>query len=245
MAALDIMKEYLVSLGFEVDKPTFDKSQRAIKTMDKAVSDFSGSVTKSFVKTGSSALKNFAIAEAAVSSFFVAANVGIAKYISGLAEADIKNEMFARKMWMNKENAIAYKNSLSALGADIQDLYLSPELLEKFNQLRQQSFEMGPPEEFAAQMKNVRAITFEFQRMKLEAAYAMQWIGYYLYKYLEKPITEVKKRLKDFNDKLTLNMPHWTKQVAEFVSWFVRLGEAGVWGIQKIWEAFDQLSLKT
>jgi hypothetical protein len=245
MPALDIIKEYLVSLGFEVDKPTFDKSQQSIKSMDKAVSDFSGSAIKNFAKTGSSALKNFAIAEVAVSSFFVAANVGIAKYISGLAEADLKNEMFARKMWMSKDNAIAYKNSLSALGADIQDLYLSPELLQKFNQLRQQAFTMETPEEYSNQMKNIRSIIFEFQRLKLEASYAMQWIGYYLYQYLEKPITEIKEKLADFNDKLTLHMPQWTKQVAQFVSWFVRLGEAGVWGIQRLWDAFNQLSPKT
>jgi hypothetical protein len=142
--------------------------------MDKTVEKFAGN-----------SVKQFALAGSAVASFFVAANIGIAKYMQGLAKADLQNEMFARRMWMSKENAVAYKNTMSALGAELQDLYLSPELLQRYNELRKQAGQMAPPQEYSEQMKKIRDVTFEFQRLKLEATYAMQWIGYYLSKYLE------------------------------------------------------------
>ncbi len=231
---LEVIKSYLVSLGFQVDGNSFNQTQQSIKTMDKAVGSFS-----------SGAVKNLAVAGAAVTSFFVAAEVGIAKYVSGLAKADLQNEMFARRMWMSKDNAVAYKNSLSALGAELRDLYLSPELLKKFQELRSQAYEMAPPAEYSEQMKDIRDITFEFQRLKLEATYAMQWIGYYLTKYLEKPIGDIKKSMKKFNDSLSMDMPHWTKQIAQVLSWIVRLGAAGAWGIKGIVNALDELSPKT
>lgn len=231
---LEVIKSYLVSLGFQVDNNTFNQSQKAVKDMDKTMTAFT---------TG--AAKNFAVAGAAVTSFFVAAEVGIAKYMAGLAKADLENEMFARKMWMNKDSAIAYKNSLSALGAELQDLYLSPELLDRFNRLREQATELAAPEEYNEQMKKIRDVTFEFQRMKLEMTYSIQWIAYYLFKYLEKPINSIRDAMGAMNDKISKDMPHWTKQVAQVLSWVVRLGEAGAWAIGNIIKVLDQLSPKT
>lgn len=231
---LDVLKSYLVSLGFQVDNASFNKSQQSVKAMDKAVEGFAGNT-----------VKNFATAGTAVASFFVAANIGIAKYMQGLAKADLQNEMFARRMWMSKENAVAYKNALSALGAEQQDLYLSPELLERFKELRSQASMLTAPDEYNDQMKQIRNITFEFQRLKLESTYAMQWVGYYLSKYLAKPISDIKKMMKDLNDSISKNMPSWTKDVAQVLSWIVRLGSSGVWAIQKLFHAMDELSPKT
>lgn len=231
---LDVIKSYLVSLGFQVDNATFNKGQLAIKSMDKTVEGFAGNSVKNFAKAGT-----------AVTSFFVAANIGIAKYMQGLAKADLQNEMFARKMWMNKDSAVAYKNSLSALGAELQDLYLSPELLQRYNELRKQATQLSAPDEYDDQMKQIRDVVFEFQRLKLESTYAMQWVGYYLFKYLEKPIGDIKEMMKELNDSISKNMPSWTKDVAQVLSWIVRLGSAGAWAIQKLFNALDELSPKT
>jgi hypothetical protein len=231
---LDVIKSYLVSLGFQVDNSSFGQTQQALKNMDKSVATFATSATKQFALAGS-----------AVTTFLVAANVGIAKYMDGLAKADLQNEMFAKRMWMSKESATAYKNAMSALSAEMQDLYLSPELLQRYTQLRKQAEQMAPVDEYSDQMKQIRDVTFEFQRMKLEITYATQWIGYYLYKYLEKPISEFKASMQELNDNISVDMPHWTKQVAQVVSWFTRLGIAGAWGIKTLLSALDDLSPKT
>lgn len=231
---LNVIKEYLVSLGFQTDNTSYNQSQKALDDMGKSVKGFAENATK-----------QFAVAGAAYTSFLVAANVGVAKFISGLAKADLENEKFARRMWMNKENATAYKNSLDALGASLEDLYLSPEVLQRYNQLRKQAGSMAAPDEYNDQMKEIRAVIFEFQRLKLEATYSMQWIGYYLFKYLEGPIGNVKKAMQDLNDKLVKGMPQWTEKVARVLSWVVRLGSAAVWGLNEVKKAFDGLSPAT
>lgn len=217
-----------------MDSSSFNNVNNSINKVDKVISGFAGN-----------SIKQFALAGTAVTTFFVAANIGMAKFMEGLAKSDLENEKFARRMWMSKENATAYKNVMSALGAELQDLYLSPELLQRYTELRKQANQLVQPKEFTDQMKQIRDVTFEFQRFKLEATYAMKWVGYYLFKYLEKPISDFKKHMKALNDSITIKMPHWTKQVAQFVSWFARLGIAGAWGIKRLLEALDELSPKT
>jgi hypothetical protein len=227
---LDVIKEYLVSLGFKVDDASLRQAQNAMNQADKFVRLFANST-----------VTQFAIAGAGVATFVAVANLGIAKFMESLAKSDLEYAKFARQMWTSKEQAKALKDTLDAMGVTMEDLYLSPELLQQFKELREQAFEMVPPDEYASQMKFIRSIGFEFQRLKLEATYAMQWIGYYLFKYLEKPLGNLKAFLKNFNDGLTKSMPEWTKQIAQVVSWFVRLGIAGVKAGQTIIELFQKL----
>ena len=212
---LDIIKEYLISLGFKVDNSTYQQTRRVMQDTDRMVSRFASSTTT-----------QFAVAGAGVLGFITLVDAALAKFEANLAQADLKNQQFARLMWMSNDAAYAYNNTLKALGANVNDLWLSPELMQRFQALRQQAGGMRSPEEYAQMMKSVRDIIFEFQRMKLEFSYALQWIGYYLYKYLEGPLGNTKLSLKDFNDKLTKDMPIWTKNVAMVANWFVRLGLA-------------------
>jgi hypothetical protein len=214
---LDTIKSYLVSLGFSVDKNSHDQATRAMDSVEKTVAKFAGS-----------AVTKFAMAGAAVTAFVATATLGIAKFLGDLAQADLANEKLARQMWTSKENAAAYNNTLKAMGVTLQDLYLSPELMRNFQQLRQQTQEMRAPKEFNDQMKFIRSIQFEFTRMKLEATYAMQWIGYYLVKYMSGPLTKIKAGLMGINDTIIKNMPIWTKEVARVLTWFLRAGET-IW----------------
>jgi len=215
MNGVDVIKEYLVSLGFKVDASSFGQTKKVMADADKMVAKFASSSKSQFLKAGAS-----------VVGFVATANVAIAAFIANLAQADIKNQEFARLMWMSNDAAYAYNNTLKALGATVDELWLSPELMQRFQALRGQAGEMRPPEEYAQQMKTIRDIMFEFQRLKLEGMYALQWIGYYLFKYLEGPLKSIKVSFKDFNDSLTKKMPEWTKNVAQVASWFVRLGIA-------------------
>ncbi|MFC3768358.1 hypothetical protein [Paenibacillus sp. GCM10012303] len=211
---LETIKSYLVSLGFAVDKSSYDMATKTIDGAGDNVAKFAGG-----------AVKNFALAGTAIASFVVAANVGIAKFIGDLARADLENEKLARQMWTTKENAAAFNDTLKAMGATLEDLYLSPELMRNFETLRKEVNNMRPPPEFADQMRFIRSIQFEFTRLKLEATYALQWIGYYLVKYLGEPLTKAKAGLAGINDAIIKNMPVWTKDIARVLSWFVRMGE--------------------
>lgn len=230
---IDVIKEYLVSLGMKVDKDSF---QEASDTM-QAVEDGA----KKFIGTAS---KGFAIAGTAIVTSMVAANAGIYSFLSSLATADLETEKFARKMWMSKDAASELQSTLKAMGATIEDLYLSPELMGDFKALRATIKDMKPPAEFADQMKFIRGIQFEFQQLKLSGSYALQWIGYYLFKYMEGPLKRTKSTLQDINRKIIKDMPHWTKNVAQAISWVGRLGFTIVKAGTDIYKLFSKLGEK-
>ncbi len=229
--ALDVIKEYLVSLGFNVDNKSLD-------TANKTVDGFQTNV----VKTATKFVSEFSKSALAFSSFIVGANVGIAKFISSLGKADIENEIFARKMWTNQESAMALNYSMKALGANLEDLYLSPTLMNQFIQLRKEAYQLQAPAGYKDELKQIQDIRFEFARLKLEATYSLQWIGYYFMKYMAGPIGEFKTKFHDFNDMLVQTMPHWTKIIAQVMSWFVSLGIAGVKGIKDIGAAISWIA---
>jgi len=210
---IETIKSYLVSLGFSVDQSAFHKATTAIDSVEKSVSKFAG---KTVVKFGAAA--------AAVTSFVAAANVGIAKFLGGLAQADLENQKLARQLWTTEDQAASFNNTLKAMGVTMQDLYLSPELMKNFRELRTTIKDLRPPEEYSRQMKEIRSIQFEFTKMKLEATYAFQWIGHYLVKYLAGPLGDIKKKLSDFNALVIKEMPRWTEKVAKFLAGFVQAG---------------------
>jgi hypothetical protein len=218
---LDVIKEYLVSLGFKTDDSSLNTAKKAMKSAEDSVGSFSNS-----------SVKNFAKAATAVVSFVATANLALGKFLVSLGQSDLQTEMFARRMWMFKDAAKAYQASIDALGVSIDDLYLSPELMDKFFELNKQAREMAvPAEEYNKQMQGVRDITFQFQRLKLEGMYALQWIGYYLTKYLAGPLGDTKDWLTKVNDEIQKDMPEWTKKVAMVASWVVRLGKAA-WSVR-------------
>ncbi|MFC8686315.1 hypothetical protein [Brevibacillus porteri] len=227
---INVIKEYLVSLGMSVDQKSFDQADKAIETLEEGVKSFA-----------SSTVKSFAVAGTAIATTIATANVAIAKFLGNLAQADLENEKFATRMWISKDAAASLNNTLKAMNATIEDLYLSPELLRNFQQLRATINEMKPPPEFQNQMKTIRSIKFEFQRMRLEATYGLQWIGFYLFKYLEGPIKNIKKGFGGLNNAIIKSMPKWTKDIAQFLSWFVRLGIAMAKGGRDILRLFIML----
>lgn len=227
---IETIKSYLVSLGINLDQKTFDKAENAMESLEEGAESFSKTVVKSFAAAG-----------AAIIGTIASVNVAIAKFLGNLAQADLENEKFATQMWISKDAAAELNNTLKAMGATIEDLYLSPELLRNFQELRSTISEMRPPAEFGNQMKFIRSIKLEFQRLKLEATYALQWIGFYLFKYLEGPLRDIKTGFGNFNDAIIKSMPDWTRRIAQVLSWFVRLGHTIIQLGRDIFQFLDRI----
>lgn len=227
----DVLREYLVSLGFSVNTNSYNKFNSALNKADKAINDFSITGIKAFAK-----------AEVSVAAFGALVASTMYELTIHLAQTDLQNVLFARRMWMNVDAAKAYQSSISALGVSLQDLYLNPELMSKYLELHKESMGMMPSGDYEAQMRGVRDITFEFQRLKLEGTYALQWIGYYLVKYLAGPLKDVKAWLKDTNDTIQQKMPQWTAKVAQVLSMLERLGVAA-WHIRDALAAITMVLL--
>ena len=195
----EILKEYLVSVGWKADDAGFAKVKQMLSGAKKEMGAF----------------KAIAGGTALVVTGLAAVNLGMAKYIGSLAEADLENQKLARSMWTTKDNAEAMQKSLDALGITMEDLWWSPELRAQFQQLRREALSLRPPEDYSQQMAQVREVSFEFSRMKMSLQYAGQWVAYYFLKYIQKPLQRAKEALQEFNDKFQLDLPKSTQKVAQ------------------------------
>lgn len=230
----NILEEYLVSLGFQVRQNELGEFRRAITELQKVVQGSAAGMTNSFTT-----------ASGAIVSAIGAINVATISMMKHVAQADMGYQKFALRMWTSKENAKDLKTVLDTLGESIEDIAYIPELRGQFYQLLGEGRGMRPPDEFGDMMKNFRSIMFEFKRLQLEISYGMEWVTYYLGKYLEEPIAKIKNYLTEFNNYLQNNMAIWTQKVAQILSWFLRLGETIgnvvfdlTRGLYKLWDAF-------
>lgn len=208
----------------------FGKISNGIKSLKGAGNDYSKStikdmsMAKSSVKglasEGGAAIKSFAgITVSSITTIIAAvaalivAGAGIYKFLSSLAKKDLEYEKLARQLWTTKENAKEIDMALKTMGVTMKDLWLSPELLKQFNQLRKDSAQLKLPKEYSENLKIVRDIGFEFQRLKQLGTLAFQWIGMYILKYAAGPLADIHQALHKFNDGLVSKIPSIAKVI--------------------------------
>lgn len=262
---IDVIQEYLVSLGFDVDKKSVqqsketiatavqgisamiakemkaasDKSKTSVLSLDKLFEGFMEGIKKNkaiqtFTNNAIGAASRFAntvkpmIAEFVASSKFLitgaiagisaafvalgAAVVGvIAKIMADAAKADIKVQIFARRLFTTVENARSLQAVMKQLGvSDIEglnDIAFNPELRKQFIELRKLagSLELGSNQREG--FKNIRALGFEFQKLGLIMDYFWQRLGGDLGKVLEGPLKSIQGIMAGFNRFLTTTLP--------------------------------------
>ena len=216
---LGMLKEYLVGLGFSVDDKTFDAAMGKMKTFEKVAGKMAGNV-------GKSVAKGSAVAVAALASV----TVGVTKYVSSVADADMATEKFARRMWMTETNARSLQNVLSAMGESMDSIYdvaANAELRSSFFTLRADAAKLEGGPEIDEAMVKIRNVQFEVQRLKLLLSYASRYIAYYLTQYLAVPMEQFRQSLKAINDNGESLIKVWGDKVAKVLSWIVRLFAAG------------------
>lgn len=210
----DVIQEYLVSLGFKVDKPGFNELNSTINQTSQLVGQATGGWMKAFTKAGAVALTSLA---------------GITTAMAGLAKraamSDIRMEGLARSMMVSKDVAWQMKQATDALGESVNDIALNPELLSRYTQLMSEGGTMRVGGDFKETMRGVRDLLFEFKRLKQEVSYAMTWVGYYIVKYLSRPLEEIRQRFSRFNDAFVKNMSNWTERIARGVTYLIDIGK--------------------
>lgn len=228
--ALDVIKSYLVALGFTVNNTEFDKANRAIQDLGQNVQ----TVTSGMVR-------NFGSAAGLIVGSLASITSAAAAMVNQVAKADMEYSKLALRMYTTKETAKELQLVLNSMNQDLDDIAWIPELRQQYFELMNQARQMETPGDAGSQLEYIRSITFEFQRMKLEAAYAIQWITYYLAKYLSGPLGDIKKSLKEFNDMIAASMPEWTNKVAKWLTMMINLGKAGVKFIVDLVSGFKSL----
>ncbi|SFU71190.1 hypothetical protein [Alicyclobacillus macrosporangiidus] len=212
---IETIKEYLVSLGFQVDNNSFGQANKAVKSIEKGLA-----------KIAPAAVASFAKASLAMAGLVTATVAGTAKFLDSLGNQQIQMEMLARQMWTTQQQAQAFSATLRAMGTNLQALYLSPTLMQQYQQLNALALQMQRqmPSDYTEQIQMVQSVSLQFKQMRLEAYYALQWIGYYFIKYMAGPIGSVRNALQSLNTIIIKNMPSWTKHVAEVMASFMQAG---------------------
>jgi hypothetical protein len=227
---LDTIKSYLVGLGFQVNNDEYNQATRTINELGRVVQSQTTGMAK-----------NFAIASTAVVGAITAITASVAGLVTEVAKADLEYQKFANRMWTSKAAAKEMKMSMDALGESMEDIAFTPELRSQYGELIALGRQMNTPTDSGDQLKNIRSIMFEFKKLKLEVAYAMEWVAYYLGKYLGGPLTNIKKQLSDFNQKITQAMPEWTKKVAQVLAIIMNVGMAGLRFVKDLYNGIERV----
>ena len=218
----NILKEFLVSLGFEVDDSQYQAASKKVKAFEEKAA-------KTVEAIGKNAEKGAKVTVAALGSM----TAGIAAYVAGVTKADLETEKFARRMWMTEEDARSLQNTLSAMGESMDSIYdvaANPELWARFFQLRTDAAQLEGGAEIDEGLKKLRDVQFEFQRLNLLLSYLGRYIAYYLSKYLAGPLSQIQAKLKSINDNGRSVVEDWGAKAAKVFSWILRLVLAGVEG---------------
>lgn len=209
----EMIQEYLVGLGAKVDKPSFGQAEAAVKSLDRTVETSTGHMATNFVRA--SAMIGTAIAGVTASMF------GLMK---SAASQDLAMQKLSRQMMVGKDAAWTMKQATDALGESIQDIMLTPELMGRFEKLTEDGRKMKVGGDFSETMRGFRDLMFEVTRLKQEVSYAMTWVGYYLMKYLNRPLAEAREKFRSFNDMFVKNMSVWTEKAARMLVYIINVG---------------------
>lgn len=210
------LEEYLVSIGWQVDKASFNEALGSLsqfKDTSKILSMNAGQLllkaASSFIKIGWQVTKT------------------IFDMSTAMAQTDITVERFARATASSERTARAYMRTMKALGQDatsFEDLFLmTNEEYARFKDIYALSQRLEAPQGLQDTLVSIRDIQHEINKFKIILQYAGDWFVYFLGEQLGVEIDDLKQGLRGINDYLVENIQPNTKKIAEFVAPFLRI----------------------
>ena len=237
MTGADVIKEYLVSVGVQVDTPAFMKFKRALGDIDSTIN-----------KSAMGWTRAFGLAGTAIVGTIGSIILGTVNMMRKVSDSDIVFQKFARQMLINESAAKSLKIATDAMGESLEDIAWNPELRSRFFSLVSDQRAMSTPGEAKGMRKDLRDITHEWTRMQVIAKYAMEWITYHLGKILGKDFKSLRDVFKSINDWLIKKMPEWTQKIAYFLAGVINIARSviivlkGVYSVlQSIWQSLPEI----
>lgn len=228
----NILEEYLVRIGAEVDKDAFAGAA-------KAINNLSGMLGKlgSILEYGAIFVGLAKVTEAVIDN------------IKAVASADLEYQKLAQSMWVTKDTAKTLSVILKTMGASQEDVAWVPELREQFFRLRQEMAELSTPADADNQLAWIREIGYDVQSLQLKLKMFKEWVVYYLIKELQPYIKEFQEFIRWLNDKFGKSLPALARKVASVLASFVRVAMSLVkalkWLFEGIYNFIDALPSKT
>lgn len=201
----DVIKSYLVSLSASVDKQSFDKFSAAMLGAQRTVASNVGGIVGNLLK--------FQIAGTAA---FATVGFGIIGYIDKLAMADLKTKLLATQNMMSVQQYRAVSMALDTLGVTLNDVFFgTKELQERFHILIDDQKKLagiiGP--NYEQQMRQVRDVIFQLQRLELKGEYFGMKFAADLLEKLGFGKGGLELQLEKLNNFVLTNMPAWSDEL--------------------------------
>ena len=176
----EIIKEYLVSLGFQVD--------------EKSASAFNSAISKA----KASALT--------VVTALSAASVAAAKFVGQIYEKDVQLQKDAQATGKSIEATRAYTNALKVLGTTAEQIKNDQRLQGLAKELEALGMKMALPEGSEA-VGNLENLMAAFRELKLTGAYVLDWIGYKLKTLASGQLKGIADSLRKISANVQKNLP--------------------------------------
>ena len=218
MALRNVMKEYLVSLGFNVDRNKLSDALDVVKLGEGKISSLVSKMSTSLGK-----------GTAGIVTMIASAVVAVGKFTTSVAEADMATQNAANSMWMNVDAYRVTQNAVESLGYSMNELSTiarNPELTNRFSELVELGKQTAAPKELDSMLKKVRDVTFEFDKMQVKAKNGIRQIVYYFLKYLGVDLDNMQNKLASVNKFLQENLPKIAAAIAKVLYYIYRVGKA-------------------
>lgn len=218
MALRNVMKEYLVSLGFNVDRNKLSDALDVVKLGEGKISSLVSKMSTSLGK-----------GTAGIVTMIASAVVAVGKFTTSVAEADMATQNAANSMWMNVDAYRITQNAVESLGYSMNELSTiarNPELTNRFSELVELGKQTAAPKELDSMLKKVRDVTFEFDKMQVIAKNGIRQIVYYFLKYLGVDLDNMQNKLASVNKFLQENLPKIAAAIAKVLYYIYRVGKA-------------------
>lgn len=197
----NVLDEYLVRIGADIDRQSFDSAIGALGKLKGALSKL-----------------KYAAAPLALAGAIGAIGKAAYETVKGVAQADMEYQKLAASMWVTKETAKSLSVAMKTMGVSQEDLAWVPELREQFFRLREEINKFATPEDADAQLRYIREIGYDVQTLFVRLKMLKEWIAYYLIKYLEPYIKDFKAFINWLLDKLGEDLPGIARKVARAMS---------------------------
>lgn len=216
----EVIESYLVGLGFDVNQPSLNTFQTALKTGGNTVTAMTSGAIADFLKF-----------QIAVTGAFTTVGFGVIGFIEKLAMGDQQMRLFGMRSFMTVEQARGVQTALKVLGADINDVAWDKELHQRFVTLiqdqRELSHMLGP--QYEKQMHDVRDVWFQLQRLEVKGEYFGMKFASDLLRKLGFGDGDILGQLTKLNDFVLKNMPAWSDELSTDLMPILR----DFWGIMK------------
>lgn len=216
--ASETMKEYLVKIGWDVDKEGFDNTMSLVNDVAGKLSGKAAGIAYSFVK-----------ASGIVVDALITVNESLVSVVEETAKLDYETEKLARQYWTTEQNARSFSTALDVLGENTSDLmYMTQEQYKRFIELNRLGKTLEAPNELDTYLTKVRGLNFEVSRLKMIFQYGTRWVTYWISQFTGEDVENFTGVLRRLGDYIIKNIQPITKAIAKFFEIFYKLAKAAI-----------------